>query len=354
MRPVCATCKWWLPNRPEFRVYNAGLCLNPKINTMTLAELGCDHHVASDYVLVNVPQHTRKGMEMQPNGNQVDGPVEIVIVTYGTPTFRPASRVVVSDLDWLHYALKSIRRFCTGFQGVTVVHPNHEQAMFAPLEQQYGVRLKGFDEVPGKGMIQHMAMMANADSLVPSGTKYVLLTDSDYVFRLPTTPEDYFCHDKPYYLVRSWESLTTEDVRNPGSKVVSDCAQWRGPTDAQIGFPSDVYSMCMNCAAFPIDFFKTYRAHIESIHGKPFMDYMLEGRNEHPATRMDWTAMGAFAYRHMHDRFTWCDVVNQPYPADRRLGFWSHGGISDQIRQQIELTLSRYVPTPEEAERMAQ
>lgn len=350
----CSNCKWWLPNRPEFRVFNAGLCLHPKINTMTLAELGCDNFVGSDYVLVNVPQHTSKGFQMTPNGNVVDGPVEILIVTYGTPTFRPASQLVVSDLDWLHYALRSIRKFCTGFQGVTIVHPNHETHMFAPLVAQYDVRLKGFDEIPGKGFLQHEIMLASADLIVPAATKYILLTDSDYVFRMPTTPEDYFCKDKPYYLVRSWDSLTTEDPRNPGSKCISDCAQWKGPTDAQVGFESEIYGMCMNCAAFPKEFFAQYRQHITNVHGKDFATYMLEGRNEHPATRMDWTAMGAYAHKFMRDSFTWIDVVKDPYPADRRFGFWSHGGIGPAIKQQIESVLNTYTPTPDEAERMAQ
>ncbi len=53
------------------------------------------------------------------------------------------------------------------------------------------------------------------------------------------------------------------------------------------------------------------------------------------------------------------DVENgQPYPVDRKMAFWSHGGITPAIMGQIEEFLSapveRMVATAEETERMAQ
>jgi hypothetical protein len=300
----------------------------------------------------NVPQHTPNGFMKDPNPNPVDGPTEIVIVTYGTPKMR-CSGAVVSDLDWLRWALRSIRRYCKGFQGVTVVHPRHESAMFEPLIAEFDVRLHAFDEVPGKGFLGHMVQMSSADTYVPPGTKYVLHADADCIFKMPTTPEDYFWEDKPYYITRTWASLLG-DPRDPTGKPVSDCIMWQGPTNAQLGFDTAVYAMCMNTAVFPIDFYSNYRTYIEKTHHKAFEEYMLEGVNDHPGTnRMDWTAFGAFAWHKMHDRFTWFDAESGVYPADRKLAFWSHQGVTpDNVRQMEELL--RYVPTPEEEARMAQ
>lgn len=268
--------------------------------------------------------------------------MEILIVTHG------------KDFGWLEYCLASIQKYCTGFQGVTVAHPNHEAERFRSLLGRFGVqptrlgqfsqaaiRLHGYDEVPGKGMIQHMVVMAEADRIVPPETKWVLTCDADCIFTMPTTPEDYFTDGHPYYLVRTWASLVSEDPDNPGSKVISDCYQWRKPTAEQLGFDPTLYTMCMNTNVFPVEFFGHYRAHVEMIHGMPFAQWMLSGRNAFPQDRMDFTAMGAWAYQFMNDWWTWIDVDREPYPADRKRAYWSHGGITPAIRAEIEEILSR-------------
>lgn len=266
----------------------------------------------------------------EPNPNPVDGPVEILIVTYW------------KDFPWLVYCLRLIQKFCRGFQGVTVVLPRRDLEKMITVVSPHvpsgplRIVLRTFDEMDGKGMLHHMVMMAKADELLPFGTKYVLTCDADCMFRMPTNPEHYFWNDKPYYIIRSWASLTTEDPRNPGSKVVSDCLQWKGPTDAQVGFDTEIFGMCMNTVVFPIDFFPKYRAHVEKVHHKSFAEVILGGRNEFPQTSMDFTAMGACAHRFMRERWHWFDVERPPYPVDRKQAFWSHGGLTEDARNQIE------------------
>lgn len=320
----CRDCLWWLPNRPGFKDSDPSMCTNLAIYIPTVAELGCDFFLGADAPEVNVPQHTKNGMSMETNPNPVNGPVEILIVTYA------------KDLPWLEYCLRSIRRYCSGFQGVTVAHPNHEFSMFIPMGQRYDVRLHGYDEVPGKGMLQHMVKMAEADLFLPAATKYVLTCDADCIFRMPTTPEHYFWNDKPHYIFRSWSSLTTEDPRNPGSKIISDCQQWKLPTDRQVGFDSEIFGMCMNTVVFPIDFFQPYRDHVSRVHNRPYREFMLDGRNEFPQSNMDFTAMGAFAYRHMRDCWHWFDVDCPPYPEDRKKAYWSHGGVTAEAMKDME------------------
>lgn len=321
----CRDCLWWKPNRPDFEDVNKDpqMCTNLKIYVPVLAELGCDFHLAANSVEVNVPQHTAIGAMIDPNPNPVDGPVHILIVTYW------------KDFPWLKYCLRSIEKFCSGFHGATIAVPNKDLkeafSLIYNTESPARWRLYGYDEIPGKGMLQHMVKMAEADLILPSTTKYVLTCDADCIFRMPTTPEHYFWNDKPYYIWRSWASLTVEDPRNPGSKVVSDCLQWKAPTDRQVGFDTEMFGMCMNTVVFPIDFFKKYRAHIESVHNRPFEEFMLDGRNEFPQSNMDFTAMGAYAFRHMRDRWHWFDVAQPPYPEDRKRAYWSHGGITPQF-----------------------
>jgi hypothetical protein len=294
---------------------------------------------------------------MEPNENPVNGPVEILIVTFGTPVPRVSGKVV-SDLDWLRYCLKALRKFSRGFQGITIAHPAHERHLFDPLIAEFDVRLFAYEEIEGKGMLQHMAMMAMADFIVPPSTKYVMHLDADCIYHTPITPESYFCEDKPVYLIRSWDSLCTEDPRNPGSKVISDCHQWKPPTDFQIGMDTEWYTMCRHPTVMPIEFYEPYRNQIVRVHGCPFEQFITSGKNSHPQDRMDWTAMGAFARQtpELAKLFYWMDIGVTPAPRDLQQCYWSHGGITPEIRTQIEEFLSRpvpYVPTPEEAARMA-
>lgn len=338
---LCKDCCWWAPNRKEIKVDREKLCLNPRVNIVTQDNFGCTEALAKDSNEVNVPNHTPHGMTHFRNATPVDGPVEVLIVTYR------------KDFEWLVYALRSIQKFLRGFQGVTIAHPNRDASLFATLKHQFDVRLHGYDEVEGKGMIQHMAMMALADTFLPAATKYVLHSDADCIFKMLTTPEDYFWENKPYYLIRTWESLVSDDPVHPGRKVVSDCAQWRAPTEHQLGFSSPWYTMCMNTVVMPIGFYAPYRAHIANVQRQPFMKFMLSGKNSFPATRMDFTAMGMWAKQFMPDKFSWFDVSTGIYPADRKQAFWSHGGVTNELREKV-LDLLNYKPTPEEEERMAQ
>lgn len=327
MERKCANCSWWSANREKPDVAEGRFpCWNPKIAKDVGGDEGtdCEFFTPPDCTEVNVPQHTRNGVEMERNANPVNGPVEILIVTYS------------KDLPWLEYCLRGIKKFCSGFQGVTVAHPNSEREIFAMLRQDFDIRLYGYDEVPGKGMLQHMFVMGIADTFLPAATRYVMHLDADCIYHTPTTPEDYFLNDKPVYLIRTWNSLTTEDPKNPGSKVVSDCAQWRGPTEFQLGFNTDMYTMCRHPTILPVQFYPQYRYHIERLHNRSFFEFMLSGRNSFPQDRMDWTAMGAFAWHKMRPDFHWIDIGVHAPPKDRQKTYWSHGGVTAEAKREIE------------------
>lgn len=294
----------------------------------------------------NVPGASQRdeGMERsdKPKTNTpFTGICEILIVTYGLPTKR-VSGAVVSDFDWLKWCLRCIRRHCTGFAGITVCFPNRDADRFAEISKEHAkaksgipLRIQMYTEREGKGHIGHMAQMAGADQLVPRATTHVLHVDSDVMFKEPITPDEYFHGNKPVYVVRSWKSLAS-----PDGKVVSDCIQWKEPTDWQLGFDTEVYGMCRHPSGFPIEFYPTYREHIEKIHGKPFWAYMMEGETKDgwKPNRMDFTAMAGFAWAKMNDRFDWIDISegNHLAPRDKQKCYWSHGGVTDSIQKEIE------------------
>lgn len=328
---TCSKCCWWSPNQHPVDdvLHSEHVCYNPTLHELRTRPLfGCNEFLGADSTEMNVPNHTPNGTMQDPNPNKIDGPCEVLIVTYW------------KDFPWLEYALRSMGKYFSGFHGVTVAIPRKDVREFSQrftVGGSLNLRLYVYDEVEGKGMVQHMVKMAEADLIVPPGTKYVLHTDADGIFKMATTPEHYFWNDKPYYLIRSWSSLGVPDLRHPISKSVSDCGQWKGATDTQLGWDTEWYTMAMNTAVMPIDFYKPYREHIAEAHKRPFEEHMLAGRNEFPQTSMDWTAMGAWAHKFMHDRFTWFDVESgQPYPVDRKKAYHSHSGFTPEIRAEIE------------------
>jgi hypothetical protein len=90
------------------------------------------------------------GFPMQPQ-SVAAGSTSILIVTYA------------KDMDFLRYCLKSIAQNASGFQEVVVAVPSTERGLYDWVKRT--ARMVYFDEVPGKGMLSHMAMKCRADEL---------------------------------------------------------------------------------------------------------------------------------------------------------------------------------------------
>ncbi len=327
---VCRNCVWWSANHgAEILKSEDKVCFEPhQTAPWTDDEFSCEYFLGSDATEVNVPQMTPAGTMNFRNAEPITDPIEILIVTYS------------KDFNWLQYALTCISKHAKRFQGVTVAHPAHEAEMFTKLHSNrydFRLRLHAYDEVAGNGFLQHEAKMAHADSIVPEGTKFVMHMDGDCMMKMSNEPEDYFLNNKPIYIWRTWDSLSSPDPHDPRKKVVSDCIMWKEMTAKQMGFHSPAYTMARHPTLFPIGFYKPYRDHISAHHRIPFDEYMLSGQqNAHPQDRADFTAMGQYAYHFMHDQFHWINCATEEYPADRMKAYWSHGGIGADVQKEIE------------------
>lgn len=275
-------------------------------------------------------------------GKPFTGRCEIFIVTYGLPTKRVSGQVV-SDFDWLRWCLRGIRRHCTGFAGITLAIPGRDAELLKPIANEHAqsrsgipLRIKMFNEPTGKGFLMHEAAIGSADEFVPPGTTHVLHLDADCIACGPVTPDEYVNGNKPVYVIRSYESL------RDANGVVSDCHQWKSVAETSLGMPIEFYTMLRHPSCFPLDFYKQFRAHIEVVHGKPFLDYVLSCKNSFPQTYAEFPSMGAWAYAKMHDRFNWMDVSggNHLAPRDKFKVFWSHGGIVPEIQKEIETMIA--------------
>lgn len=335
----CAFCLHWKPNRiPDFHAGDEKTCW--KHNRETQDEFYCQDFVGSDSTEANVPNHTPNGVSIERNKLLPEVKCHGLIVTYATPTMRVSGKVV-SELDWLEYSLRSYFKWCSGFSGLTIAHPRHESALFKSIADRFDVRLVPYNETVGKGFVQHQAMMAMADTFLPADTTHVLHWDADCIWKMETTPMDYFYQDKPIYIWRPYESLIEQDPRNPNAKVVSDCYQWKEGTERQLGFPISEFTMTRHPSVYPLRFYRKYRDHIEKVQHKSFMQFHLDSKNDHPSGSLDFTAYGGYCFREMHSDFHWFDCTDKTeYPIDRMVAYWSHGGTDEAICLQMERLIS--------------
>ena len=332
----CARCLWWRPNRvTNFKAGDTKTCW--KHDEAREDEDFCEFFIGSDSLAVNVPQHTPNGIMIQRNRPIENIAVEGLIVTFGSPVMRCSGKVV-SELDWLEHALQAWTKYCKGVQGLTVAHPNHETHLFVPFAKRFDIRLHGYDEVQGKGFLQHQVMIGSADTFLPKSTTHVLHFDSDCVFRMATTPLDYFHNDKPIYLYRTYESLIERKSQSdPTIKVIQDNYQWKEVGDKQLGFNSEIFGMTRHPSILPINFYAKYREQIERVHGRSFLQYHLEGKNNHPQDRCDFSTYCSFAWERMRDSFHWFNVGDgSEYPVDRLQAFWSHKGVDQESKNEID------------------
>lgn len=305
----CRKCVRWTPNTIDHDPTNVSKKCR-LLGVDTDDDFGCDRYLGADSKELNVPQMASQGIDMPPSIEPA-GKTHILIVSYH------------KDLPWLEHCLRSLVKNAKGFSGITVAHPRHHREMFRAFLAPFGAESWDYDEVRGKGMIQHMAKMAKADQFLPGDTQFVLHMDSDCVMHAETTPEHYIIGGRPHYLWRTYDSLINGDRSAPEYPLLVGCHQWKAPTEVQLGFKTDAYTMTRHPTVFPIDFYAKYRAHIEGVHRMDYEQWILRGRNDFPQDKMDLTAMGAYAFHHMHDRFNWINVEEEPYPKNRLTQFWS-------------------------------
>ena len=277
----------------------------------------------------NVPKFTRTEIP------EVPKPPKAAPVFLRPPVQRTQIFIVTyhKDLPWLDYCLRSVKRFCTGFAGVTLVVPLVEMSIFKRYYELglENFQIQGFDEPPGKGMLAHMAIECMADQFVPPSTECVLHLDADTVFNGRTDVSQFFHEGKPIYVWRTYESLY-----DPEKKVNSDCVIWKERTERALGFPTNVYGMCVMPCINSLKLFPEFRAWIKEQHKKPFWDWACSGQNQFPQDWSEYSALGAFAKELMPDLYHWLDCAKEPVPKENSFHFHSHSGLTPKIMEQIE------------------
>ena len=231
------------------------------------------------------------------------------------------------DLEFLDYCLKSIQKFCTGFNEVVVHFPVSAHAV---NRQGKIARFVMENRSVDKPFNHHQAIKCNAEKYMDSD--FILHVDSDCMFLKPTTPEDYFVDGKPVLMAHPFDHL---------KDFAPQRYHWRECVQNALGFDPVVETMCRHPAVHYRGLYPQLRSFMAELHKVPFNDYVLaqkEAQNILGFT--EFPTLGAFAWKFRHDDYHWIDPTKEPWPDEHVHQYWNRRGLTPELRSEFEKTLT--------------
>jgi hypothetical protein len=219
-----------------------------------------------------------------------------------------------NDFPFLHYCLKSIEKFVTGYSEIVIAIPEWDMALFE--EAMHGVDINVIvvpvNEYGDGYLYQQFAKMIAYDLCTQD---YIIFVDSDCVFTGPVdiSPSENY---KPEILMTDYAD-------------VGDAICWKEPTERWIGCAVNYEYM----RRIPI----TYRSStLRTLHeSRPNLEQeiMSSGRFS------EFNAMGIWAHLNEPDNYQFIDTANWEYKPHIARQFWSWGGIGSCVNE-IETILN--------------
>lgn len=189
-------------------------------------------------------------------------------------------------------------------------------------------RNKGFtgDELIGveerqnaDGYLQQQSDKLNAHE--HSDANYFLFVDSDTCFIRPCSPEMFFIEEKPFMLITPYEAL-------------GDAVPWQAITEKALKIKCPYETMRRLPFFYPREGISQLKNYMGVIHKRPMEDYILSQPNR---AFSEFNALGSFMKHFYPKSFFWWDTTKEPnLPQPFVKQNWSWGGMSDQMRKELE------------------
>ncbi len=224
------------------------------------------------------------------------------------------------DHDFAVYAMKSAKKFATGFSQMLCVVPNPDVELFRETAGPLGWDVIGFDETPSKGMLHHMGIICEADQWLPKADA-ILFMDSDCMFTAPVSPKDYIKDGKFVLYREKFENF----------KAYSTRYGWKACVKNAIGIDPEWETMIRHPMVHPPCVLQKTRELISVHTGLPFLQYILSGPNTFPQKFAEFPTIGAVAIAYFPELYHFVEWNNglsdHVYENEKIRQFWSHGGL---------------------------
>lgn len=238
-------------------------------------------------------------------------------------------RSYAGDIGWVPYALRSIQKFVTGIREIVIVVPANDYALFKSLnftrEVLYPSKLKPFED----DYLGQQSEKLQADFYTQAD--YILYWDSDCIATRKFTPDDLCVERKPRWLMTPYSKLVKPDG--------SPDTPWQPVTEKAIANSVEHEFMRAHPFIVPWDALSAFRRYMQSTHGCSIGEYI---ERQPGRSFSEWNAIGAWAYYNdnAHDLFYWWNTETDGVPEPVIKQHWSYGGITPEIRAEIERILA--------------
>lgn len=225
------------------------------------------------------------------------------------------------DFQWLAYMLRSIQKFATGFCEIIVAVPEGQERKLSHLTVETVITVH--DGQPG--YLAQQESKLNAD--LHTQADYIVTIDSDTIFTRPVTPQTFMRDGKPIWMMTPWDAMKGGDEKKAWMhtmvKAIQEC-----PT----------HEFMRKCTPMlPRWAYGKFREFMQATHKVTLTEYIMS-QPKHEFS--EWNSIGFFLYLHHRESFFWWDTTVLGLPEKWENQRWSWGGLTPEIRAEIEAALA--------------
>ena len=209
------------------------------------------------------------------------------------------------DFRYLFYGLRSIVKFMSGFNEITLLIPTRDIPIFMQsipndLKDKLGnfIKVIYFDEWENKGMLHHEYKVLCADIDCPNAD-YILHLDSDILITKPMDASEFFYENKPILFHTLYTSL---------EKIQPNLLLWQVAVTNALGWIPEHEFMRSRFLTYKRTLYSKTRELIENNTKQPVDQYIKAQRNEFPQTFAEYPTVGEVAWKFFHDAYYWADT----------------------------------------------
>lgn len=216
------------------------------------------------------------------------------------------------DIKWLNYSLQSIHNNLVGWSEIVICIPTGQESLLKHLTSEKIVTSKIYkDDYLGQ-------QISKIKAFEHCKGDYILFVDSDVIFKPGADVRDYFHENKPIILKAKYES-------------VGDAIYWKEPTEKLFNENIDFEYMQICPQLF-------HKSTLEKINESfpNIENYII---NQPYRQFSEFNVLGFYAEKMQPEDYSIIDVtdgVPEYLPENKSVQKWSWGGISEEIKTELE------------------
>ncbi len=224
-------------------------------------------------------------------------------------------RSYYKDFRWLAYCLESLAKNARGFRRLILVVPqsSREKLEWLGLDADRVIFCRDYDD----DYLGQQVSKLHADLV--SDADYICHIDSDCIVQRPMRPEDLMHEGRPRIVMTPYSELPRSPWKVLTEKFLGGEVHYNTMRSLPLLFPRQIYPALREFCR------RRFQTDLESyVLAQPHRGFS------------EFNALGVFARRHYADRFHFIDTSREDPGPDYCRIYWSWGGMSAEIRGEIE------------------